>query len=131
MTIHAVGDIIGGVAEHFKTVFQGVFAHELAEIEAHVEAVDVAVAVRVVGFFHARGVTRIGNVTLNHHGSFARNDEEIGTCAEGIPAEVGERHVVVHLVVEREAEQIDLAAVGRIERYFTVNVLEVERQPVL
>ena len=35
--------------------------------------------------------------------------------------------LVVHLVIEREAEQVELTAIGGVQRNLTINILEVER----
>ena len=130
VAVVAVGRVFRSVPQHFNTVFQGVFTKEIAEIEAHVETVDAAVARLIVSFFHRGFIAGIGEVTFHHDGRFSRNDEEIGTSSVGIPLEIGKRLVIVHLVVEGEAKEIDFAAVRRIERELSVNVLIVEGQTV-
>ena len=79
MAIDAIGEIVCLIAQHLDTIFQRALAKELRKVKACIEAADLAVTVGAVRLSHACRVARIGDVTLNHHGSFTRNDKEIGT----------------------------------------------------
>ena len=120
-------EVRGGTCD-LDAELQGVFPKEVVEVEPHADVADLAEAVRVVQLLHLSVVLGIGEVTLDHHRGFAGDDDEVGTCTPRIPAEVGQRLVVVYLVVEGETEDVHLGTVRRIERDLGIDVGIVERQ---
>ena len=122
-----VGEI-GGCQLHVETVFEPVGAHEIGDIETHVEIVDAAGVFELVG--HLDFVVGIGQMAFQY-GAGAGDNHEIGAEAVVLPMEIGERLIAYHLVVETETEQVDFAARAGVDRHFAVEVEEVEGETLV
>ena len=127
----AAGELIAGVvAFHAEAVLESVTADEVGDLQRHVEAADVAVAVLAAAVVEGDAVVGIGQRALED-GRRAGDEDEVHACAIVLPVEGVDGVVAVDLVVEAESEDTHLAAGAAVERQLAVEVEVVEGQAAL
>ena len=120
-------------ADHFHPVLHVVLANHVLEVQAKVESLDFAEAIRRAHLVKVDAVVAQGKVAVQQHRAAWRNHGEVASTAHVAPAIIGKgdpRAVVQDTgkVVESKPEEAQLGTVPAAEGQFAVAVCEAERQ---
>lgn len=119
--------IVSSVSFNAESILQFVVSQKVCDLHVGVETANLAVAFVAGAVVEGDGVLRVGHATVED-GRGTGDEHEVGARAVVLPVVVGDGLVAEHLVVETEAEEVQLAAGARVETQLAVDVEEVEGQ---
>ena len=121
---------IGAATHGLDAVLEFALPQQVLEVQAKVEAVDLAEALRQSLFHQLYAVVRYREVTVDQHRRARRHHHKVESSTGVVPVEV-RNGLVIHLVREVEPEHIEARTRRTGKRNLAVDVLVLEGQSLV